>query len=157
MKKATGGWKPKFRGRSIPGASLKFGLRAPMMYQGPKIATPRGVITRKANGMAQLVWNPGFQPKLQSQFTSAQKFLDSEILRGCEPYIPFRTGMLVMSGILGTYIGSGLVSWIAPYAHRQYYLKRATKGLRGPFWFARWKPVGAQKAIAGARKIAGGR
>jgi hypothetical protein len=128
---------------------------------GPVINTMRGNITVNSASMkAELVWYPSLKNRFQQQYTAAQKFVDSEVLRGCEPYIPLRTGMMIMSGILGTEIGSGMVSWIAPYSHRQYYTKRKvgteTGPLRGPFWFARWKPVGAPRVIAGARRIAGG-
>ena len=45
----------------------------------------------------------------------AQKFVDSEVLRKSDPYIPFKTGMLRDSGILGTKIGSGRIRYLAPY------------------------------------------
>ncbi len=126
----------------------------------PIIQTPRGtVIINEANMKAQLIWNPAFQSTWQHNYSAAQKFVDSEVLRGCEPYTPLLTGMMIMTGTLATDIGSGTVQWIAPYSHRQYYSKRApgsqTGPLRGPFWFARWKPVGAPRVIAGAKRIAG--
>lgn len=130
----------------------------------PVILTPKGFIAINRQGKADLVmrmeWDPGFQPRWQNNYSLAQKFVDNAVLAGCAPYVPLRTGMLVMTGILGTDVGSGTVSWIAPYARRNYYSKRApgsmTGALRGPFWFARWKPIGAPGVIAGARKLAGG-
>jgi hypothetical protein len=126
----------------------------------PFIQTPRGFVTTDRNGKASLEWNPNFQPKWQGQYTAAQKFVDSEVLRGCEPYVPLLTGVLIMTGILGTDVGSGTVSWIAPYARRNYYSPRKpgsqTGPLRGPYWFERWKPIGSPAVIAGARRIAGG-
>ena len=91
------------------------------------------------------------------RFYASQWFLDNEILSTCDPYIPFLTGMLRLSGILGTKVGSGMVSWIAPYAAAQYYMVRVnpsqTGPLRGPFWFQRmWETYG-QAIIAGAKKI----
>lgn len=67
--------------------------------------------------------------------------LDSEVLRYAEPYIPFRTGMLVRSGISGTVIGNGEVIYNAPYAKGQYYHGRIPKGaaLRGRYWIERMK------------------
>lgn len=129
----------------------------------PIIQTPRGriyhVTTAGGKLVAKLEWNTNFQPKWQKRYSDAQRFVDSEVLRLCEPYIPLLTGMLRDSGILGTFVGSGLVSWIAPYARRQYYATRKvgsqTGPLRGPFWFERWKKVGARKVIAEAKKIAG--
>ena len=135
----------------------------------PRIDTPRGsIIINEANMKAELVWNPGAfngggagsGGSWQGRFSNAQKFVDNEVIRLTEPYVPLLTGMLKMSATLGSVPGSGVVSWIAPYSRFQYYSKRApgsmTGALRGPFWFARWKPIGAPGVIAGARKIAGG-
>jgi len=123
-----------------------------------EIKTSRGSITTK-DGKAELVWNTNFKPRWHAKYSEAQIFVDREVLRGCEPYTPLLTGMLIMSGALGTDIGSGKVSWIAPYARRQYYTPRKigtqTGPLRGPFWFERWKQVGARQVIEGARKIVG--
>lgn len=148
-----------------------------------RIETPRGVVYHSPNLSVKLEWNPNFSTKWTHRFTEAQKFVDSEILRGTEPFLPFRTGMLTNLGILGTEIGSGLVVWLGPYARFQYYGKvmvgiesgkvwanRGEKkvvtdrdlqyhggGLRGSFWFQRWKEVHGRQTIEGARKIAGGR
>ena len=135
----------------------------------PTITTPRGsIIVNTATMKAELVWNPGAfngggagsGGSWQGRFSAAQKWVDNEVVAGCEKYTPLLTGMLKMSSILGTVIGSGVVSWIAPYARRQYYSPRAvgsqTGPLRGPAWFERWKAVSGQRTIAGARKIAGG-
>jgi hypothetical protein len=125
----------------------------------PIIKTPRGKVFITKNGAAKLEWNTNFQPKWQRCYSNAQKFVDSEILRLCEPYIPLRTGMLIKSGILGTEISSGTVQWIAPYARAQYYSSRKpgsqTGPLRGPYWFARFKEIHGRAVIANARRIAG--
>lgn len=127
----------------------------------PYIATPRGFITTNREGKAELVWNTNFQPKWHKQYSDAQVFVDREVIRLCEPFTPLLTGMLVMSATLGTDIGSGTVSWIAPYARRQYYMKRPvgsqTGPLRGPFWFERMKQIYKPSIVAGARKLAGGK
>lgn len=126
----------------------------------PYINTPRGFITTDRGNKAELVWNTNFQPKWQGQYTNSQKFVDSEVLRLSEPYTPLLTGTLIKTGILGTYVGSGLVQWIAPYARKQYYSPRKpgsqTGPLRGPFWFERGKAVWGREIIDGAAKIAGG-
>lgn len=126
----------------------------------PIIQTPRGKVYISPNGKASLEWNTNFQPRWQKRFSQAQKFVDSEILRHCEPFTPLLTGMLIKSGTLGTEIGSGLVQWIAPYARRQYYSPRLpgsqTGPLRGPYWFERMKEIFGRKILAGARKLAGG-
>lgn len=126
----------------------------------PVIETPRGTIVVTANGKAKLTWNTNFKQKWMKRYSEAQKFVDSEVLRLCEPLIPLRTGMLKKSGILGTEVGSGLVQWIAPYAKAQYYSARKvgsqTGPQRGPYWFARFKNVHGKKVIENARRIAGG-
>jgi hypothetical protein len=131
----------------------------------PIINTPRGSIIINPNGKAELKWNTsrfiGGGASWQGRFNKAQWFVDSEVLRLCEPYTPLLTGMLVMSGILGTKLGSGLVQWIAPYSKSQYYRGRkpgtsATGPMRGKFWFERMKAIHAKKIISGARRIAGG-
>jgi len=126
-----------------------------------KIETPRGWITVGPGGKASLTWNTAFKPKWHKQYSEAQIFVDSEVLRLCEPYVPFETGMLLLSGTLGTEIGSGLVQWIAPYARYQYYMANRKKvnqfkPLAGSFWFQRMKEVYGQSIIDGARSIAGG-
>lgn len=130
------------------------------MANGPIIETPRGKIT-VSGGKATLEFNSNFQPKFQKQYSNAQKFVDSEILRLSEPYIPLLTGMLIKSGILGTEIGSGLVQWIAPYAKAQYYMVRknpsTTGPLRGFMWFERMKQVSGRTIVSGAKKLAGGK
>lgn len=128
---------------------------------GPKIKTPRGGIIITPGGKAELRWNVGFEKKWQGRFDNAQQFLDSEILRTTEPFTPMRTGMLVKSGILGTYIGSGIIKWIAPYARKQYYLKRPpgseTGPLRGPQWFKRAKAIYKELWIRGVRDFIKGK
>lgn len=125
----------------------------------PVIQTPRGSIIVGENGKAELVWNTNFSPFWKRKYSTAQKFVDSEVIRLSEPYIPLLTGSLIKSGILGTVLGSGEVSWIVPYARYQYYLKRKTLSetgpLRGSFWFHRMKEVHASTIIAGAKKIMG--
>lgn len=93
-----------------------------------------------------------FKKRTETNFKNAQKFVDSETLRLCDPYVPMLTGMLKKSGILGTVVGSGVVEYTAPYAKLQYYTnagrgKQGTtkhnshnyKCLRGKFWLERMK------------------
>ena len=130
----------------------------------PRIETPKGKIIITKAGKAQLrfklEWKQDFKAKWQGRYSSAQAYVDSEILRLSEPFTPLRTGMLIKSGTLGTDIGSGEVAWIAPYSRRQYYSARApgseTGPLRGPYWFNRMKAVHGQRIINGARRMAGG-
>jgi hypothetical protein len=89
-----------------------------------------------------------------------QKYIDSTVLRLCEPYIPFRTGMLTRSGQVHTQIGSGLVIYNTPYATKMYYnpqynFNLSFHPLAGAFWFARMKADHSQEILEGAKKIAG--
>lgn len=122
------------------------------------IQTPRGRIIIGKNGKAELKFNPKFASKWTRRYSRAQMFVDSEVLRLSEPFIPLLTGTLVRTGILGTDVGSGTVQWIAPYARSQYYKGRApgasmTGPLRGRYWFARMKEVHGKKIIEGAGKF----
>lgn len=125
----------------------------------PIIQTPRGTVVINENGKAELKFNTHFRNRWQRNYSDAQKFMDSEVLRDCEPYIPLQTGMLVMSGILGTDVGSGLVQWIAPYARAQYYRPgkpgSKTGRKRGPQWFERSKAVNKDHWVRGSKRIAG--
>jgi hypothetical protein len=138
-----------------------------------KIETPRGKVIKTSNGDAILEWNPNFQNKWQGRYSRAQMFVDSEVLRLSEPYVPFQSGMLAKSGILGTLVGSGEVVWNAPHSKYLYYGKvmvgRAPKTLtdkdltyhgapkRGAFWFERMKKDHGNKILKGAAKLAGGK
>src|SRR5919108_1919849 len=145
-----------------------------------KINQPADVVTplytvSYASGKAKLTWNKNFKPKFEEQYITAQQFIDSEVLKDCEPYVPFRTGVLIFTGTTGTKIGSGTVSWIAPYARYQYYgkvmvpspfggPKILTKrnlqyhggGKRGAFLFERAKGVHKDRWIKGAGAISAG-
>ena len=51
---------------------------------------------------------------------TVQRYIDSEVIRQCEPYVPFDEGTLTRSASLATRIGSGLVIYNTPYARYQY-------------------------------------
>jgi len=124
------------------------------------IKTPKGATLVGDIGKVELKFATNFGSKRSASLADAQKFIDSETLRGCQPYIPLLTGTLIKSGILATVIGSGSVEWNTPYARYQYYLPRPvgteTGPLRGPSWFERWKTDHVSEVIAGANKIVGG-
>lgn len=88
----------------------------------------------------------------------AQKFVDSEALRMCTPYVPKDTGELIRSGIRETKPGSGEVVYRTPYARRWYYTPANFQGapMRGNYWFARMKANHWQTILTGARRIMGG-
>lgn len=130
-----------------------------------RIETPRGRLVqlhyKTGKVSCRLTWNPGFGAQRTSVFGDVQSFVDSEVLRRCGPYVPFRTGMLMRSGELGTVIGSGEVSYIAPYARRLYYGTRfhfdqTAHPNAGPLWFERMKIDHKEAILRGAAKLAGG-
>lgn len=120
-----------------------------------QIVTPRGTVTQTANGTTTLTFNPGFGARWSGRYNAAQHFMDSEVLRQCEPYTPMLSSMLIKSGTLGTEVGSGEVAWIAPYARRQYYNTRPpgreTGPLRGGRWFDRMMVDHGNSIIAQAK------
>ena len=127
------------------------------------IETPRGKIvevkTENGSVKAVLEWAPGIGPTMTRNLNAAQRFVDSEVLRYSDPYVPFQTGMLKESGTLGTEIGSGEVNWIAPYAAAQYYDtadSRPYDDQRGGHWFERMKADHGADIIRGAKTIGGG-
>lgn len=123
------------------------------------ISTPRGSIISTPNGKAKLVWNEASIAKRGENFSAAQRFVDSEVLRLCDPLIPLDTGSLKQSGKLGTEIGSGEVRYITPYAAYQYYNtaeSRPYDAQRGAKWFERMKAAHKNEILEGAKKKAGG-
>lgn len=139
------------------------------------VETPRGKIiqTKSKNGtiVAELKWKPGFGSEYSAKYNQAQMFVDSEVLRLCDPLTPMRSKALILSGTLATDVGSGLVQYNAPYAKYHYYGKLmvgpAPKKLteidltyegapqRGAFWFERMKANDAKAILKGAGKIVG--
>lgn len=87
-----------------------------------------------------------------------QSFIDSEVLRLCDPMVPFDQGTLAESGVINTVVGSGQVKYRTPYARRWYYMPANFQEAprRGNYWFERMKNEGGKDQIlAGARKLAG--
>lgn len=83
-----------------------------------------------------------------------QQFIDSEVLRLTDPYVPKDTGTLKKSGTQHTKIGSGDVVYKTPYARQQYWNNKG-EGLRGPKWFHRAKENHKVEILKGARQKAG--
>lgn len=52
----------------------------------------------------------------EQRVKAAQMWLDNEVIKDCDPYVPFRTGALAGSAIRHTVIGSGQVTYETPYA-----------------------------------------
>lgn len=128
------------------------------------ITTPKDVTittTSKAGKVTvKLVWASDFGKRFTNNFEKAQAFVDSEVLRFCSARVPFDTGMLQKSGILGTEVGSGEIIYAAPYAARQYYKTAQTRPYdanRGAMWFERGKAVERERILRGAAKLAAGK
>ena len=66
-----------------------------------------------------------------------QTVIDSEVVRLCEPYVPFDTGTLSKSAY-GSDYGSGLVVYETPYAKKQYDTNKGN-GRRGKKWLETMK------------------
>ena len=137
-----------------------------------KIETPRGKVMKSKAGNVRLVWDHDFVPTYKRAFSKTQQYIDNEVLRLSDPYLPMQSGMLKKLGILGTVLGSGEVVWNGPYARYLYYGKlmvgRAPKKLtgtnltfhggrnsppRGAFWFERMKADKKDQILRGAAKI----
>ena len=128
---------------------------------GIKIETPRGCIIKNDKNKAELQWNEAFSKNRTQGFNRVQVFIDNEVLRLCDPYVPKDTGMLIKSGILGTVVGSGEVIYQAPYARNQYYTNSGNgnnnkSGLRGSFWFERMKADNKKKLFEDVKEKLGG-
>lgn len=85
-----------------------------------------------------------------------QVFIDSEILRYSDKYVPMKTGSLKRSGETGTRIGTGVIKYTAPYAKRQYFAGKAT-GQRGRKWVKRMWLSQGKHIIKNANKILNGK
>lgn len=84
-----------------------------------------------------------------------QKFVDSEVMRHMEKYMPKLTGTMINSMILATRVGSGEVEVNTPYA-RRVSKKARSNGLRGARFFERMKADCADDILRGAAIISGG-
>lgn len=87
-----------------------------------------------------------------------QKYIDSEVLRLTDKYVPMDTGKLKESGIRNTKIGSGEVVYRTPYARRMYYNPQynfSGAPMRGAYFFERSKIDNKKTILNGACNIAG--
>lgn len=123
-----------------------------------KISTPRGSVIVTPGGKAELKWNPGFGQAYTNKFGKVQVFIDSQVVKGMDPYTPLKTSMMIKSALLGTVFGSGKIQYLAPYAKRQYYMGRiagtsSMGALRGRLWFSRWKAEKSESFKASVRSF----
>lgn len=85
-----------------------------------------------------------------------QVYIDSEIIKRSDPYVPKKTGSLKRSGITGTRVGTGVIKYTAPYAKRQYFAGKAS-GQRGRKWVKRMWLSQGKDIIKNANKILNGK
>ena len=122
-------------------------------------------------GMMQglLQFRHDFAAKKLLAYQQAQRYVDNEVLRRCDPLTPRLKGELISSGVRATSIGSGIVQYNSPYARYQYYGKvmigRAPKTVtsipltytdapnRGAKWFERMKTKDKKDILKGAGRI----
>ena len=99
--------------------------------------------------------------RFNTSHSTAQKWLDTMVMRDSTPFVPMRTGTLSRSVQTGTVIGSGEVVWDCVYARTCYY------GLAMNFskqfhpdaqaqWFEAAKAVHGRSWLKQVRKIGGG-
>ena len=124
------------------------------------VRTPRGkVIQTKTKGgivKCELKWKEGFGQEKTKDLYNVQDFIDSEVLRLCDPLTPMRSKALILSGKLMTEIGSGQVRYKTPYAKRWYYEPANFNGApqRGNKWFERMKTMYKDDILRGAKQYA---
>ena len=102
-----------------------------------------------------------YEARMKPRYDEAQEWLDNEVLKDCDPYVPMRTGAAVRSGQTGTNIGSGEVKYNVPYAKRIYYgakmhFSKAKHPQATAMWFEKAKAANKPKWLNGVNKILGG-
>lgn len=93
------------------------------------------------------------------RFKKVQQYVDSEVLRLTDKYVPMDKGTLKSSGVRHTIIGSGDIKYSTPYARRMYYnpqYKFQGAPTRGGYWFERMKNDNKKQILNGANKMLGG-
>lgn len=123
-----------------------------------KVKTPKGWTVNKKSGQTSYKVSFNFDsklaPRLNTNFDKAQRYVDSEVLRLSEPYIPRLLGTLINSGYSSTSIGTGKVVWETPYARRRYFeAGKNQTGLRGPQWVSRMMNNRGQEIVKGVENI----
>ena len=96
--------------------------------------------------------------KYPKRLHRAQMWLDNEVMKDLNPYVPFRTGALAQSVIRFTNIGSGKVVYMTPYARRIYHSRglnfnRFVHPLATDHWVEPAKVRCMKKWVNGVKKI----
>ena len=89
-----------------------------------------------------------------------QVFVDTEIIKHCDPYVPKDTSTLKNTAWLSSDIGAGQIVYDTPYAEKVYTtpeLNFQGAPMRGAFWAPRMWADRGEQIMRGAAKLAGGR
>lgn len=92
-------------------------------------------------------FNSGTEEKINKKMYEVQQMIDGEVLRRCDPLVPFDNGTLKQSGIEHTEHGSGNVIYRTVYARKQYYIPMQHEGNRTEYWFEHMKNNGGKQVI----------
>ena len=92
--------------------------------------------------------------KIKKNASVAQKRLDAAVLADSNKYCPMQTGTLQKSAIIATVIGSGRISWVTPYARRQYYEYPDKRHSRNPNATGKWFETAKAKRMKEWERIA---
>lgn len=85
-----------------------------------------------------------------------QQYVDNEVMRHMQPYMPKLTGTMIESMVIATDVGSGEVVVDTPYAKKRNEVAR-NNGQRGPHAFERMKADHKDNILNGAAVISGGK
>lgn len=100
--------------------------------------------------------------KINKGVQKAQLWLDNEIVKDSEPFVPFLSGDLNKSPYkVGSVKGDGKIIYNEPYAAKMYYgedfnFTKTFHSLAGPYWFEKAKVINEQRWIDGVNKIVKG-
>jgi hypothetical protein len=124
------------------------------------VTAPKDYVVRSHLVDMHVTFNKALPSKINAlvgPFSPLQKYIDHEVIRTIQPYVPLLTGTLIRSATIFTLIGSGEIKWRTPYARRMYFenpgpeVPRTTGPLRGKLWAERWKKDGwVEKIMRGA-------
>lgn len=104
----------------------------------------------------------GVKSRIGGEMKKAQRWLDNEVAKDCEPYVPYDTGALTRSVYPSAARGEGQLVYNTPYARNVYYavgahFKKSTHPQACAQWFEKAKAVRKEHWVDGANKIMGGK
>lgn len=99
--------------------------------------------------------------RIVGDIEAAQKWLDNEILKDCDPYVPVDSFRMRDSGQANTTLGSGKILFRTPYVRPQYYRSDYNHGRdnhpqASAMWFEKAKATRRDHWLRGFKQMAGG-